>query len=112
MLATNAGPNQDKTWRVFRLERSAAGSDDETGSEGGVAGAMCANPRSQCGFSCFFSIACISLFWLTIVNNPSQSGSPAVVFPRGCGTNESAGDWCGGPGTRVDVVHQPVPAGF
>jgi hypothetical protein len=40
MLATNAGPNQDKTWRVFRLESSAAGSDEETGSEGGEAGAI------------------------------------------------------------------------
>jgi hypothetical protein len=40
MLATNAGPNQDKTWRVFKLESSVAGSDDETDSEGGEAGAM------------------------------------------------------------------------
>jgi hypothetical protein len=40
MLATNAGPNQDKTWRVFRLESSPAGSDEETGSEGGEARAI------------------------------------------------------------------------
>src|ERR1700722_6736321 len=44
MLATNAGPNQDKNCRGFRSERNSAGRDDETGSEGGEAGTII-NPR-------------------------------------------------------------------
>jgi hypothetical protein len=40
------------------LESSAAGSADETGSEGGEAGAMA---RSSV-IVCVFSIACISVF--------------------------------------------------
>src|SRR5277367_6024140 len=56
---------------------------------------------------CELSIACISVFLLTIVNDSSQSAPAAVVLPQfpttGIGSikeglaraDESAGNWCG-----------------
>ena len=77
MLATKAGPNQYRACRVFKLESS--GAVGETGSEGGEAGGMARILDFSC---CEFSIACISVFLLTIVNDSSQSGPAAVVLPQ------------------------------
>jgi hypothetical protein len=82
MLATNAGPNHDKTWRVFRSESSAAGSDEETGSEGGEAGAI-SRILDRCGVQRLrFQYSLHFRFLLTIVNAPSQSAAAAVVLPQ------------------------------
>ncbi len=79
MLATNAGPNHDKTWRVFRLESSAARSDEETGSEGGEAGAI-SRILDRCGVQRLpFQYSLHFRFLLTIVNDP-------FAVRRGCGS--------------------------
>jgi hypothetical protein len=88
MLATNAGPNHDKTWRGFRLESGAALSDEETGSEGGRAEAILQILDRRGVSGRIFSIACISVFLLTIVNHPFAVRRACGSLARGLAVNE------------------------